>query len=379
MNAKVFASRRPLLPSLLLAAFLLAANALRAESRLEEIVVHSPSLEGNLLGDSPDRNVTIYLPPGYDENPSQRFPVIYLLHGYTATNRLWQGGQYLGGLNIKNITDALIESGGMRPLILVMPDGENTYMGSWYTNSSVTGNWEDFIVQDLVEYIDSNYRTLGQVASRGIAGHSMGGYGTIVLAMKHPEVYSVVYVMSAAAIAMEHHILSSQNEFMKAITWDSFGGKNFTDWVVKANIALAAAVAPNPDTAPFMADFPVEEVDGDMRFVENVWSIWLEHDPLTMLSTYGINLLQYRGVRIDCGSSDTLSDLIGQNRMFSQALTDANIPHVFEEYDGNHTNRIRQRIEQKVLPFFSEVLSFELEPTAVEATSWGWIKVGVQD
>lgn len=377
MNSKIPASRRPLLLSLLLAALLLLASVLRVEARLEEIVVHSPALEGNLLGDSPDRNVTVYLPPGYDENPSQRFPVIYLLHGYTATNRLWQGGQYLGELNIKNITDALIESGGMRSLILVMPDGENKYWGSWYTNSSVTGSWEDFIVQDLVEYIDSNYRTLSQTASRGIAGHSMGGYGAIKLAMKHPEVYSAVYVMSAAAISMEEHVLSlTQSDFLTLITWKDFGGKNFTNWRVKSNIALGAAVAPNPNTAPFMADFPLEEVDGAPRVIDDVWQRWLEHDPLTMLSSHQADLLQFRGIRIDCGTSD---NLIGQNRIFAQALTDASIPHIFEEYSGDHTSRIAQRIKEKVLPFFSEVLSFESEPTAVEATSWGWIKVRAQD
>jgi len=187
-------------------------------------------------------------------------------------------------------------------MLIVMPDGENTYWGSWYTNSSVTGNWEDFIVRELVDYTDGTYRTLPQAGSRGLVGHSMGGYGAIKLAMKHPEVYSAVYAMSAGAIVMKEYVLNAESNIMKAMTWNSFKGKNFTDWLVKVNIALAAAVAPNPDTVPFMADFPLEEVDGEVRFVEDVWSRWLEHDPFTMLSTHGANLLQYRGIRIDCGS-----------------------------------------------------------------------------
>ena len=341
------------------------------EGQLVDIVVHSPALEGNLLGDSADRGVTVYLPPGYD-NPGQRYPVLYLLHGYTATNQMWRGTQYISGLFIGRIADDLIAEGQMQPMILVMPDAENTYWGSWYANSSVTGNWEDFIVRDLVAYIDDAYRTLPQPASRGIAGHSMGGHGAMKLAIKHPEVYSVVYAMSAAAIAMDVFITGAQDNIIKAQTWDAFGSKDFDNWLVKINIASAAAFSPNPDSAPFMADFPYKETDGEVSVIETVWQQWLAHDPVTLLSTHDGNLQQFRGIRIDCGRADFL---IGENRVFAQALSDAGIPHDFIEYQGNHTNRVRQRMGEHVLPYFSETLSFEMGPTAVEEAAWGAVKL----
>jgi len=357
--------RRTIVVIALSFAILAIPGLLWAQGRLVDEVVHSVALEGNLLGDSPDREIAVYLPPGYDDATDQRYPVLYLLHGYTANHRLWTGSGYLGSMNVPKIADALIEQGGLQPMIVVMPNGENAYWGSWYTNSSVTGNWEDFVTLELVEYIDRTYRTLPQADSRGIAGHSMGGYGAITLAIRHPDIYSAVYAMSAAAIAMEEYVLASMNEFLKVAKWDGFGGKNFTDWKAKAIIALSAAVAPNPEAVPFMADLPVEEVDGVGRIAEAIWPAWLEHDPVTMVSTHGANLLKYRAVRFDCGSSDFLKNLIGQNRLFSQQLTSAGIPHVFEEYEGDHTSAIVQRMETKVLPFFSEVLSHEAVSSVV--------------
>lgn len=350
--------------------------ALAQEGQLVDIVVHSPALEGNLLGDSADRNVTIYLPPGYDENAGQRYPVLYLLHGYTATNQMWKGTQYVAGLNIGRVADGLIAEGQIQPMILVMPDGENTYWGSWYANSPVIGNWEDFVTRDLVAYVDNAYRTLPQPASRGIVGHSMGGHGAMKLAIKHPEVYSVVYAMSAAAIAMDEFINGAQDNILRAQTRDKFGAKDGANWLVQSSIAAAAAFSPNPDSAPFMADFPLEEVDGEVRVIDDIWQQWLAHDPVTLLSTHDGNLQQYRAVRVDCGTADFL---IEENRAFAQALTAANIPHEFLEYDGNHTNRVRVRMGEQVLPFFSENLSFAMEPTAVDMSSWGRIKAGMRD
>ncbi|MGC2181916.1 MAG: alpha/beta hydrolase-fold protein, partial [Terriglobales bacterium] len=133
--------------------------------------VHSPALVGNLLGDSPDRPVAIYLPPGYASSAS-RFPVIYLLHGYGSTNggnRAWTKGDWA---NVPKMMDRLIAAGTIRKMIVVMPDASDKLGGAFYTNSVAAGNWEDFITRDLVSDIDARYRTIRRAASRGIAGHS---------------------------------------------------------------------------------------------------------------------------------------------------------------------------------------------------------------
>jgi len=138
-----------------------------AHGRIEQIVVHGDSLEGDLLGDSPDRTVSVYLPPGYDRHTEVRYPALYLLHGIDATNTLWVGEGYLRGLNIATVADTLISTHRMQPMIIVMPDASNRYGGSFYTDSPVTGNWDEFVARDLVAYVDTHFRTIARPESRG--------------------------------------------------------------------------------------------------------------------------------------------------------------------------------------------------------------------
>lgn len=179
----------------LMSLLLIPFSIFALEGKIVSKTVHSQALEDNLLGDSPDRSVIIYLPQGYEENPDKRYPVIYLLHGYSDDPFIWTKTR-----NISNICDTLIEQGAIQHMIIVMPNAKNKYLGSWYTNSSVAGNWEDFITQDLVAYVDSTYRTIPLSASRGIAGHSMGGYGAMKLAMKHPDIYGAAYAVSGVLV-----------------------------------------------------------------------------------------------------------------------------------------------------------------------------------
>src|SRR5215469_224023 len=149
----------------------------------ERVKVHGKSLEGNLEGDSPDRDVSIYLPPGYAADRNRRYPVIYLLHGYTNSDDGWFGpnvksGFQSAGTTLPAVADQAISAGVAREVIIVMPNAYTVYQGSMYSNSVTTGNWEAYLTRELVEYVDSHYRTIPERAGRGLAGHSMGGYGT---------------------------------------------------------------------------------------------------------------------------------------------------------------------------------------------------------
>ncbi len=150
--------------------------AYAAQGQLISETVHAASLEGNLVGDSPDRLVIFYLPPSYETSPEKRYPVLYLLHGFTGSPESWTGNSY-DGFNIQKTMDMLIEYGWAQEMIIVMPDAHNVYQGSWYVDSPATGNWETFITQELIQYVDTHYRTIPDRRSRGIAGHSMGGWG----------------------------------------------------------------------------------------------------------------------------------------------------------------------------------------------------------
>ena len=161
----------------------------------ERIKVHSQALEGNLINDPADRDVTVYLPPSYTTEPERRYPVLYMLHGFTDNDSQWFGWEE-HWINLHEVIDAALAEGKTKEMIVVMPNAYNRFKGSMYSSSVTIGDWETFIAKELVAYIDANYRTIPQVQSRGLAGHSMGGYGTIRLGMKYPEVWTAIYIMS---------------------------------------------------------------------------------------------------------------------------------------------------------------------------------------
>ena len=164
---------------------------------LERIKVHGKSLEGNLMKEPPAPEVSIYLPPSYAKEPNRRYPVVYLLHGYTNSDLGYFGPT---GRQLHLIAERVFGAGSAREMILVMPNCMNAYGGCMYSNSVTAGDWEGYVADDLVGYMDSHYRTLASRASRGLAGHSMGGYGTLRIAMKRPDVFSAIYALSSCCL-----------------------------------------------------------------------------------------------------------------------------------------------------------------------------------
>ena len=333
-----------------------------AAGRLVEVKVPAPSLKGNLLGDPTEQSAAVYLPPSYDASPARRFPTLYLLHGFMGNNKAWTKGGYQG-MSLQPLLDEMIKAGRIREMIVVAPNGWNTYRGAFYTNSSVTGNWEDYIFRDLVQNIDANYRTIAKPESRGIAGHSMGGYGAVTLAMKHPDVFSAVYALSPCCLGMEGDFTSDNPAWLKTIRLKSKDQLNprpqsLDDFYPIAFIAISAAFSPNPEHTPFYADFPYKEVEGGrLEKNERVYARWRAKMPLYMIDENKDNLLKLRGIVIDYGQNEEFSHIRITSQLFSKALAEKNIPHVFEMYEGgDHGSKIRQRFETHVLQFFSEKL-----------------------
>jgi enterochelin esterase-like enzyme len=316
--------------------------------------VHSISLEGNLLGDSPDRSVVIYLPPDYNSALGKRYPVVYFLHGNQSHSTIWTSGIYQG-MKINHTMDSLINAGIVGEMILVMPDGYNRYRGSHFVNSTVSGNWADFITVDLVKYIDRKYRTIPSGESRGIAGHSMGGRASMYLGMNHPDVFCAFYGLSSGKMNFEKTLSPPQNQeiWMKLLQLEDF--KQVNDFGVIRMLGLSAAFSPNPDKPPFFVDLYYEFIDGKIQPIQDVWERWHAFDPVALVPILKGNLNQLKAIRFDCGLSDFI---LSDSRAFAMALDEQGISYIYEEYKGNHVNRIRGRIERKVLPFFSEVLEF---------------------
>ena len=321
---------------------------------IERITVHGKSLEGNLEGDSPDRDVTVYLPPGYASDQSRRFPVVYLLHGYggredTFTTRL---------ASLQESGDRLAVAQGFSSAIVVTPSAYTLHKGSMYSNSPTTGDWERFIAEDLVAYMDNNYRTLPSRLSRGLAGHSMGGYGALKIGMKRPDVFGALYIMSACCLAANRNprpeamaaaeAIKTREQAEEAAKAPGFGPST--------TLASAAAWSPNPKNPPLYLDLPVK--DGKVR--PDIVAKWVANSPLEMLEQHVANLDKYYAIGIEIGTKDTL---IGSNQQLHAAMTKLRIPHYYEEYDGDHTNKVRERIERNVLPFFARNLAAPPNPT----------------
>jgi S-formylglutathione hydrolase len=330
-----------------------ATNETAFKGKYERIKVHGKSLEGNLEGDSPDREVSVYLPPGYASERNRRYPVVYLLHGYTNSDEGWYGpntksGFQSAGTTLPTVADNAMSSHAAKEMILVMPNAYTVYHGSMYSSSATTGDWEAYLTRDLVEYIDSHYRTIAEPASRGLAGHSMGGYGTIRIAMKYPGVFSSIYVLSGCCLTANLNPGPSATQ-AEAIHTQAEAAKAGRGAVT--TLAEAAAWSPNPKNPPLFFDLPTAEGKPQPTVVAR----WAANAPLAMLDQYVPNLRKLHAIAIDVGDKDGLA---ASNRQLSEILSRYEIPNAFEMYDGDHTNRIAMRVGTKVLPFFSENLSF---------------------
>ena len=336
----------PLAPCLALAVALsgtaTAQSGAMAKGTLDRIKVHGASLAGNLEGDDPDRDVIVYLPPSYAAEPARRYPVVYFLHGYGMTVE-----RMAGFLSLADAADTAIASGA-REVIVVLPDADTIYSGSMYSSSPTTGDWEGFVSHDLVGYVDARYRTIPERESRGLAGHSMGGYGTVRIGMKSPDVFGALYAMSSCCL-MNRAPSQERVEAQIAERGDAPAeGGGF------ANVlsAQAAAWAPNPNRPPRYFDWPYE--DGDA--LPLVQAKWIANSPLVMVDQHVPALQRYAAIFLDVGDADGLS---ASNQQLHEALTRLGVEHQFELYAGDHVNRVAARFVAKVLPFFSRELEFE--------------------
>src|ERR1700745_2372635 len=162
---------------------------------VERIKVHGAALEGNLEGNAVDRDVFVFLPSSYAQETSRRYPVVYALHGYSIGAEQWAHEIHVP----QAIEGATAQ--GAKEMIVVLPDSKTVHNGSMYSSSVTTGDFEKFISHDVVAYIDAHYRTIAKRESRGLAGHSMGGYGTSRIGMKHPDVFGSLYIMSPCCMS----------------------------------------------------------------------------------------------------------------------------------------------------------------------------------
>lgn len=313
---------------------------------VEHIKVHGKSLEGNLEGDAVDRDVLVFLPPSYQKDKNRRYPVVYALHGYSIGAEQWTHEIHVP----QTIEGAFAQ--GANEMIVVLPDSKTVHNGSMYSGSQTTGDFETFISHDLVTYIDAHYRTIPNRASRGLAGHSMGGYGTTRIGMKHPDVFSSLYIMSPCCLSPQTAAFANPElaKSLEAIKSPDESPK--LPFMSRVQLAMAAAFSPDPKNPPLYFDLPVK--DGVLQ--PDIAAKWAANAPLAFIDQYIDNLRQYHAIAIDVGDQDGLRfDTI----KLHDVLDKYRIANSFELYHGTHTSAVADRFQNHVMPFFSKNLCFQ--------------------
>jgi enterochelin esterase-like enzyme len=302
--------------------------------RVDHVKVHSKAMEGNLEGEPADRDVIVTLPPSYGKDKNRRYPVLYFLHGFALTGQ--------GFFDFMHIPEAEADAAkkGIE-FIIVTPDSDTKLGGTMYSNSVTSGDSEAYIAKDVVNYVDSHYRTIAKRESRGLVGHSMGGYGTWKIAMRFPEEWGAIYAMSACCMSPRTTTVEAA-EKLAAIPYDKAPTAGFGE---RASLASIAAWSPDPKNPPYYMDFGVKDGKVDPLVVAK----WANNSPLAMATSHIDQLKSFRAVASDGGDKDGLTK---DATTMHEQLDLYGVKNSFEVYDGNHTNRIVERFKTKVLPYF---------------------------
>ncbi len=307
---------------------------------LERIKIHGTALEGNLEGDEVGREVLVFLPPGYATEKSRRYPVVYALHGYSIG--AWQWSQEIHVPQTIEGAFAL----GAQEMIVVLPDSKTVHNGSMYSSSVTTGDFEQYIAHDVVAYIDAHYRTIPDRMSRGLVGHSMGGYGASRIGMKHPDVFGSLYIMSPCCLSARG-ANPANDKALEAVKTPADSAS--LPFGLRAELASAAAWSPNPKKPPLYLDLPTE--NGTVR--QDVIARWAANAPLAFIDQYIGNLRKYRAIAMDVGDQDGLRIDAGK---LHDILDNYGVANSFEIYSGTHTSAVADRFQNHVLPFFARNL-----------------------
>ena len=307
--------------------------------------------ESRVLADNPSgdpfrRTLPVYLPPGYNDDPDRRYPVIWVLAPFTS----W--GERLFNLqawdeNIVQRMDRLVREGKAAPAILIFPDCFTRYGGSQYLNSSAVGRYEDYLIEELIPFGDAHLRTLPAREHRGVLGYSSGGYGALMLAMRHPNIFGAAashsgdmffeycYLPDIPGALREIEKAGGPDAFLEDLAALTHLRDKGRDWFKALNIvAMSACYSPNPDS-PHGFDLPFDPYTGLLR--EDVWARWKALDPVEMAPRHLDALRGLRALYFDCGRQDEYNLFLGA-RLLHRILDQHGVPHTYEEFDGGHRN-----------------------------------------
>lgn len=294
-------------------------------------------LENNSAGDPHVRDLYVYLPPGYDE--TTKYPSVYVLSGFTGRGRM-QFNDSAFSPNFADRLDSLINAGVIRPMIAVLPDCFTRYGGSQYLNSPATGNYEDYLTTEIVPFVDDHFATINDRNARGVMGKSSGGYGALIMAMRHADIFGLA-CSTAGDAYFEHCYLSDFPKAFRAIKGDpeALVAKFWIEEVRKSKddfaglniVGMSACYSANGNGFDLPFDLETCEIRDD------VWRRWLAHDPVRLVEKSVENLKMLRLLFIEAGTRDEFALDFGA-RILCDRLRQHGIRHIHEEFDDGHFN-----------------------------------------
>jgi Putative esterase len=314
------------------------------KGNFDQLVVESELLADNPLGDPARRPLYVYSSPGVAAGGTRMVPSVYLLQGYSGQLDTWLARKQFEPTIVERL-DAMFAGDECPDAVVVFVDAWTSLGGSQFLNSSSTGRYLDYVCDEVVPFIDSRYPTIAGRDHRGIGGHSSGGYGAMVAAMLRPEVFGGLASHAGDALfeccylpdfrevarTLRDHFEGSYDVMLERIDeadpfdWPRFGTSLST-------YACAAAYSPDPQR-PGRALIPFEIQNG--RLIEDVWTLWLEHDPVRMAPARADALRTMRRIYLDAGRRDEYFLDLGA-QAFSRELDLIGAPHTLELFEGRH-------------------------------------------
>lgn len=299
---------------------------------------HDSKILAPVAPDKATREIYVYLPPNYQKT-EEKFPVVYCLTGFTGRGKMFLNDNAFSP-NLAERMDKLIDAGKIKPMIAVMPDCFTKYGGAQYLNSTATGNYEDYLSREIVGFIDENFRTIRNKKARAVMGKSSGGYGALIMGLRHADVFGLV-CSTSGDLYFEHCYLPDIPKAFRAIKsnpekflakfWDEEAKKGKDDFSGLNIIGMSACYSPNGENY----DLPFDLETGAIRW--DVWERWLKNDPVRLVEKYSENLQSLDLLFIDAGTRDEFFLDLGA-KIFCQKLQEKNILHIYEEFDDGHFN-----------------------------------------
>jgi S-formylglutathione hydrolase FrmB len=312
--------------------------------RLDEHVVESEVLKGNVLGDPHERPLWVYLPPGYDDDPDRRYPSIYAIQGLTGQLDMWRN-RFPFRRNFPELVDQLFAAEGSPQALVVFVDAWTSLGGSQFIDSPGTGRYLTYICDELVPFVDERYNTLEGAGHRGISGKSSGGYGAMVDPMLRPDIFGGLATHAGDSL-FEMCYLPDFRKSVRALRdeyegsferfWEDFHSRpplsKESDYTLLNDWCMAACYSADEDGT---VQIPYDPVTGELR--PEVWERWLAWDPVRMVPKHADALRSLRAIYIDCGKRDQFFLDLGAEA-FRRALETIGVTDVFFElFDGTHS------------------------------------------